>query len=187
MSKVSVLPLVVLVSVGTLDAESVCGTERPAVMSITVDMTLKDVQRRMGPGTLTARAPDPDADWQYHYSWRHGSARIDAVLDRDLKVAMVSISSRVQATVLDKVMLNRDTVESVERRLGPPVAKIGPAYGEGEYAFYSLVYRCGTEGDEVQLMTQLECKRPDMEACLSERLFLGRPIVKVAIRRRPKM
>lgn len=182
--KVLVLALASTGSTAMFAAESICAHGRPALMSITLDMTLKDVEKRMGPGKLTARAPDPDADWQYYYAWRRGSVRIEVVFDRVLKVAMVSVASRVQTRVVGEVTLNRDTVEGVERKLGQPVDKTGPEYGEGEYTFYSLIYRCA--GDEVLFMSELECNRPDMNACLSEELLARKPIVKVAIRRPPK-
>ncbi len=163
----------------------VCDGARPSLMSIGLGMTLHEVQRNMGPGKLKARAPDPDADWQLYYTWRRGASRIETVFDRERKVAMVNVSGAAPITVLGKITLNRDTVQSVEQKLGPPVEKTGPAFGEGEYAFLSLVYRCGT-GDEVLFMTQVKCSRPDMNACLSEELFAQKPILKVAIRRPAK-
>ncbi len=164
---------------------SVCDAAHPTLMSIALGMTLREVQRSMGPGKLTARAPDPGADWQFYYMWRRGASRIETVLDRNRRVAMVSVSGATPIRVPGKVTLNRDTVQTVEQKLGPPTEKIGPAFGEGEYAFLSLVYRCGT-GEEILFMTQRECTRPDMNACLSQELFARMPILKVAIRRPAK-
>jgi hypothetical protein len=172
-------------AVPTAAANFACTVQPPVIHSISLGMPLKEVQSRVGAGVLIDRSPDPEAEWQYYYSWRLGSAKLEVVFDKAIKVVMVSISARGRYPVYGNVLLNQDTIRSVERKLGKPGSKVGPMYGEGEYTFYSLVYHCGPEsGQEVLFMSELDCNRPDMEACLSEELFDTRPVRKVSIRKR---
>lgn len=166
-------------------ADFACTGQPPAVRGITLGMTLTDVRSRLGSGVLVNRSPDPDAERQFYYAWRLGSAKFEVVFDQAMKAVLISVGSKSRYAAYANVVLNQDTIGSVERKFGLPGSKVGPMFGEGEYAFYSLAYHCGPGSQqEVLFSSQVDCTRPDMQECLSENIFTTRPIVKVTVRKR---
>jgi len=76
-------------------------------------------------------------------------------------------------------------MKSIENRFGQPSDKRGPTAGEGEYAFYSIVYRCGPgAGYEVEFRTERRCRDLDMAACLAEAAYPALSVRQITIRKR---
>jgi hypothetical protein len=185
--KTTVLALITCVFHATAAAGSdfTCGSEQPTLSSVSLDMGIHGVQNKFGPGHLVARSPDPEAELQFFYRWRIGAAQLDVTFDPKMKTVAVRYSARTIMRPYSNVALNMDTIKSIKQKFGPPPGMVGPMFGEGEYAFYSISYFCGPNSqDEVSFGAQLECRRPDMDACLSTQGFDSRPIGGVTLRRR---
>jgi hypothetical protein len=165
-----------------------CGTDSPSLASITLDMSLQEVQRKLGSGKLVARAPNPGLNDNSYYEWRIGAADIRVTLDVGNRVVSIVYSSRSMVKPYDNVILNSDTITSIKRKFGPPATKVGPVFSEGEIVIYHVLYRCGPDSaHEIAFMAAaLSCARPDMDTCLLESAFASRKIVGVALRRRTK-
>ncbi len=127
----------------------------PTLFSVTANMSLEQVQEKLGAGVLNHRAANRADEWQYYYGWRRRSATIEGIFDPAKKLVIVTVSSPSQIDSVWGVILNQDTIGAVQRRLRRANAVKGPTFGEGNYAFYSLVYGCRNDVD-VEFMTELE-------------------------------
>ena len=164
-------------------ANTICEGDHPKLASVSIGMSLREVERVLGRGKLTIRSPDADAERQYYYIWERSRRRIEVIFTSGKEAVFVGFSSRTKIAPLGALTLNGSTLVDVVRLLGEPAERVGPAYGEGNYTFYSLVYNCGSKV-QVEFMTDMDCRRPDMNACLSESLLRSRTIHRVALKKR---
>jgi hypothetical protein len=161
-----------------------CGADVPTLRSIALGMSLRDIQRKPGPGKLIARAPNPGLNDETYLRWQIQGASCLITFDPGLKAIRISYSSRLRLRPFANVTLSVDTLKSIQERFGPSSERYGPAAGEGEYAFYYLVYYCGPGSSyEVHFRTERSCENMDMAICLEEAPFLSLPVQQVTIRR----
>jgi hypothetical protein len=161
-----------------------CGTAVPSLRSVALGTSLRDIQRRLGSGKLMARALNPGLNDQTYYRWRIRGADWLISFDQAMKAVWISYASRLHLKPYDDVTLNKDSMKSIAERFGPPSVKRGPTVGEGEYAFYSIVYYCGPGASyEIEFRTDRTCEI-DMAICLEEAAFLSLRVKQITIAKR---
>src|SRR5258708_3637689 len=88
-------------------SHQVCADERASLASVRLGVGMGEVERLLGPGKLTDRAPDPTSDNQYYYKWSKHQAQVEVIFDRNMKVVFVGLASRRRTSVPGGIVLGK--------------------------------------------------------------------------------
>lgn len=147
-------------------------------------MSLREVQKKLGPGTLLYRAPNPGVNDETAYRWQIHGIFWQISFNIEMTALRVTYRSSLRAKPFDDVTLNADSMKSIEARFGRPSEKRGPSEGEGEYVLYSYAYYCGPNlSYEIEFGTGRTC-HVDMTLCLQEAAYPPLRVKHVTIRKR---
>jgi hypothetical protein len=159
--------------------------DNPTINGVRLGHKRSEVTRILGAGKLLFISPDYVEERESRYAWKTRQGTFEVGFDRDQKAIFVSISSRGKVVSPGGVLLNKDTIESIKKKLGNPERAEGPTPDE-ETFFYSLVYLAGhLNSQEVHFVSHIDAGKKGLEPSqVTAELFAKRPIEKVFISRR---
>lgn len=162
--------------------------ENPTLNGISLDNSRSDIVKILGKGKIVYRSPDYVEKKETLYEWKIGESTLEIRFNQENKPVFIGFFTKRISKSIGGIYLNKDTIESVRNKLGPPDRIEGPTPNEGELYTYKLIYLAGkNRSSEVNFISYFDASRTSLAVeQVTPEIFSKRAIGKVFISIREK-